>query len=269
MKKTKNPYSGIFFLLTFSISWLFWGLLVFTGLPLDNVLGLILFILAGSGPPLSAILLIYHQGDKTIIRDYWQRLLSFRRLGWKGAIISLFCVPILTLVAGFAANIFYRNGGISLEPQFRSNLISLIPFGIFTLLYGPLPEEMGWRGYALDQLQKKLNVVAASLILGLLWALWHLPMFFIPGTYQNALLENLQALILFPVKIILHTLIMTWIFLYTQRSTLSAVLYHFSINFSGETFFLSSPGEMILLVILAFLATTVAIHLKKRSIIPT
>lgn len=57
----------------------------------------------------------------------------------------------------------------------------------FTFWFGPLPEELGWRGFALDRLQRRTTALRASLILGTLWALWHLPLFYMPGTYQAGL----------------------------------------------------------------------------------
>lgn len=55
---------------------------------------------------------------------------------------------------------------------------------VFWLFFGPAPEELGWRGYALDGLQARMNALFASLILGVVWSLWHLPLFFIKGTWQ-------------------------------------------------------------------------------------
>ncbi len=62
------------------------------------------------------------------------------------------------------------------------NMLSL---GIMVL--APLMEELGWRGYGVDSLRSRLNLFKTSLLFGLLWALWHVPLFFIQGYYQNTL----------------------------------------------------------------------------------
>lgn len=62
-----------------------------------------------------------------------------------------------------------------------SILISTTVYNYSTLLGGPLGEEPGWRGYALPRLESAFGPVRGSLLLGLLWAGWHLPLFFYPG----------------------------------------------------------------------------------------
>lgn len=52
------------------------------------------------------------------------------------------------------------------------------------MLAGPIPEELGWHGYALAGLQVRFSALWASLVLGVIWALWHVPLYFIEGTYQ-------------------------------------------------------------------------------------
>ena len=62
--------------------------------------------------------------------------------------------------------------------------LSLIPFAIGILVFGPLPEELGWRGYAQDRFQSRYNALVSSLVIGAGWALWHIPLYFIAGTFQ-------------------------------------------------------------------------------------
>lgn len=69
--------------------------------------------------------------------------------------------------------------------NYDSAVVSLISFIAYIFIFGPLPEDLGWRGYVLDELQERMNAVVASLVLGTLWAIWHLPLFFMNGTYQN------------------------------------------------------------------------------------
>ena len=117
---------------------------------------------------------------------------------------------------------------------------------------------MAWRGYALDGLQRKWNAQTSSLIVGVVWTLWHLPLFFIEGSYQNGLGVGTLAFWLFMMDKVPQSVVMTWIYNNNERSTLSAVLLHFMVNFVGELFDLSPRAE-ILYIALWFVAAIVVV----------
>jgi membrane protease YdiL (CAAX protease family) len=139
---------------------------------------------------------------------------------------------------------------------------TIIPFALATMLYGPLPEEPGWRGYALDFLQRKWSALASSLVLGIIWAVWHLPLFFM----RNSLLSEVVPLwspqfwVSMGPGILALAVVMTWIHNHTQRSILAAILFHFMMNFTLE--FLRLPGDLkiylfVWLTIIAIVVTVV------------
>ncbi len=96
----------------------------------------------------------------------------------------------------------------------------------------PLIEEFGWRGYVLDVLREKYNALKASLILGVFWSGWHLPMFFIKDSFQASLGVGTFEFWTFFIFAIPVVVVMTWIYENTERSTLGAIIFHASINFS-------------------------------------
>ncbi|NUM46565.1 MAG: CPBP family intramembrane metalloprotease [Anaerolineales bacterium] len=100
----------------------------------------------------------------------------------------------------------------------------------FNVFSGPVAEEGGWRGFALPRLQEKFNALTSSLILGTIWAVWHLPLFFIPGSDQSN--------IFFPIYLALNiafSTYITWLYNNTKGSLLIAILAHFCINISMTT----------------------------------
>ena len=264
MNELKLPEYKRYFYLTFLISWLFWGILAVTRTPMTKMPGPIFYALAGAAPAISAVILIYRLKDKITIQDYWQRLYSLKRLGWKGAIFSLLCPPLMVIAAGFIDKLTGESA-FSIEPQLQGNPIGFISLALFIFLFGPLTEEMGWRGYALDGLLSEHGILKASLLLGCLWALWHLPLFFIPESYQQSLTRMPALLVLFPVNILSQTFIMTWLYQITCHSTLSAVFFHFAVNYVGEIFQLSMTGEMILGLLWMLLAVFLMIEMKKDA----
>lgn len=99
---------------------------------------------------------------------------------------------------------------------------------IFNLFSGPLAEEAGWRGFALPRLQAKYNALVSSLILGVIWCCWHIPLFFVPGSSQQG--------IPFPIYLMLVvtlSIYFTWLYNNTGGSLVICVLAHFCFNLSG------------------------------------
>ena len=134
-------------------------------------------------------------------------------------------------------------------------------YDAFLFLLGPLPEEIGWRGYGLDALLDRYDPVAASIILGVAWAAWHLPLFAMDGYYDD--FGGAPALLLFLWSILMKTMIMTWTYRHSDRSLLLMVAFHFMINATGEV--LPRPSEVeaafqSLLTLVALLAAASALQ---------
>jgi hypothetical protein len=123
--------------------------------------------------------------DRPFQRDYWRRIIDFRRISGCWYAVIILYTPVKS---GLAALIDILLGGEGIAPEvlarFAEQPLLIVPTIIFWLLFGPVPEEPGWRGYALDGLQARRNALSASLIVGVVWSLWHLPLFFIEGTWQ-------------------------------------------------------------------------------------
>jgi membrane protease YdiL (CAAX protease family) len=246
----KLPKPWTFLALTFTWSWLFLVIAVLLKQPADALPIVILRVLSGIGPMLAAILLLYIPKNVTIRKEYWHRLLSFKRISSPWYLVIFLFPPILT---GLSAIFDLALGGdsIALEAasEFTSNPLTIFPYIVFILFFGPVPEEMGWRGYALDGLQARFSALIASLILGGAWSLWHLPLFFLEGTYQANLGIGSLSFWLYLIVILPQAILITWIFNNNRRSTLSAVLFHFMINFTGELFALSQRAEIFLILL--------------------
>jgi membrane protease YdiL (CAAX protease family) len=107
-----------------------------------------------------------------------------------------------------------------------------MPFGfmIFFLIYDGLGEEIGWRGFALPQFQESFGSLGGSIVVGVLWALWHLPLFFIPGSYQYG-----DALIPYIYLLTCWTIVMALFVGKARGSVWPAILLHGSANFVAFT----------------------------------
>jgi len=154
--------------------------------------------------------------------------------------------------------------------NFIDNPIQLIPFALIMLFFGPIIEEIGWRGYALDHLEKRYSWFVSSIILGFFWALWHLPLFFIKDTYQyNLMKDSFLYFIDFMVGFFPVSVIIDWIYNNNERSILSGVLFHFCINFFGEVIDLPDHMKPYRTIVVLITAIAILISWKKKKFFST
>jgi membrane protease YdiL (CAAX protease family) len=231
--QTVGKNFGVFILLTYVISWLFWVPLALSGKEVSGTTLLIPFALGGFGPSVAGIIMVYRNKDKQERRDFWKRVIDLKRIsvGWYLFIFLAF--PALYIVL-FSLNSLLGN---ALPPFERLSQIAVNPFlliGIVItgILTGPLSEELGWRGYALDRLQARWSPLLASLVLAPFWWAWHLPLFFVRGTTQYKWGVGTPDFWYFMLAIVPLTILLTWVYNHNRRSILGAILLHFMYNFS-------------------------------------
>ena len=183
-------------MITFIWSWELWLLPVISGLPFNHPITMMFFICGGIAPSTTGIILAKHKGDR-----YWnnfvKRSLDVRLIKLRFFLFIFLIVPITTF---FGLVIYYLLTGIWAQLNtlrtFLENPLSIIPFIFIMFFFGPVPEELGWRGFALDHLEKEYSKITASIILGFFWMMWHLPLFFIKGSYQYRLLQSSPFLLI-------------------------------------------------------------------------
>jgi uncharacterized protein len=222
-------FPWLFFGLTYGLSWAIWVPYILSGKTVDSPVPAL--IMACSVPSLVGILLTHLTSDNAGRNDFWKRVVGFKLIGlrWFAVIIGLF--PFLLVLGLLADNLF----GGALPPlrgaaQTLTRPAALILFIGANIIGGPLGEELGWRGFALDRLQNKWNALVASLILGMIWAAWHLPLFFIKGTPQQGMGFGTFLFWLWSLQVVSLSVLTTWVYNNTQRSILSAVFMHFMFN---------------------------------------
>ena len=226
--KTKRLLS--FFILTFLLSWLSWlpGVLITNHYIEPNEfvkqLANILKWIGGVAPSLVAILLIYKEQGFSGIKTLLSRVFKLRLSYWYFPIFLI--IPVTLVVAHYINTLFdhpFPNTPILSEPWMILPL-----FLVFLIMVAG--EELGWRGFALDKLQTKWNALTSSVILGSIWAIWHIPMFLSRGFGHHDL--NLPFGQFF-LTLVLVSILITW--LQNNTSSLApAFILHALINMSGE-----------------------------------
>lgn len=112
-------------------------------------------------------------------------------------------------------------------PGVLSPWLLLPPFLLYSIA-ATIPEEVGWRRFALPRLQRPFGPLWASLVVGVLWSLWHVPLFFSPDAAQSGI-----SFPLFLAVTVFSSFLFTWIFDRTEGSLLMVVLLHSSFNASN------------------------------------
>ena len=223
---TTRAYPVKYFVLAFAFTWLFWVPAALEAQGLISSLPVPATFLGAFGPLVAAVVVTALEGGRAGLRSLLSRVVRWRVAPiWYGVAIL---GPLLIMLGAIALHVAL--GG---QPPSLGLLIGAMPALVFVFVYMmitvALGEEVGWRGYALPALQARYSALIASLILGVLWALWHLPVFFNPDTlYSN--LPFLQFL----AYIVPFAVLTTWVFNSTGGSVLMAMFFHAVLNASSE-----------------------------------
>lgn len=212
---------SIFFLLTFVLSWFPW----YAGIAPETM---------NMGPSIAAFIVVLIVGGKRGFIDFlrpfgrWRVSLRWWAIAIFGpAILYLIGLGVYLLLGGEAPPFTMIRFELSLIPLYLV-MVVLMPWN------GPVGEEFGWRGYALPNLQTKYGPLIASLVIGTVWGVWHLPDFFAPQGVLGALTAVLGLGFLVPYTLgtIANSIFMTWLYNKTNASALIAgIVWHASINF--------------------------------------
>lgn len=160
------------------------------------------------------------------------------RVGWKWWLVAILLLPALRFAAipltawltGVPAD--YSHPMVrDVVPLDAPLLVLVAPWLVFEILTNG--EEMGWRGYVLPRLQAKYNALIASLIVGVIWAVWHLPKFFGTG------FSGERSFAWFTIAHLALAVLYTWLYNNTRGSLLLVTLFHAS----GNTFGVFMPAK--------------------------
>jgi membrane protease YdiL (CAAX protease family) len=251
MKNVQRLYRPVpFFGIDFVLTWVPLWLLVFGRRLGWFARGDALMIAAGVSATVSALAFVYATRDRRFIRDFWIRAIDPTRIGgvWWLVILGsqLFINVVAVLLSSLGGEGWGATGGgfeqLALSQEF---LAAPIGFLLFVLVFGPIPEELGWRGYGLDALRSRMNLLQASATLAVIWAVWHLPLVFLEGSFQNGLLKHPATFMSYFIAFVPSSILMSWIYYRTRRSTLSAILFHFAGNAAGEIFQIAPATRVI------------------------
>ena len=210
-----------FLLITFTIAWGILALYIFLPEGMSSLFGELtgnhpLFFLAVYAPAIAALSIIAIKAGLQGIRDFLKRLLIWRtNFGWY---LFLFIgIPLIFYLGALL------NGNLFETPFPFESLSALITPLFLSIIKGPV-EEFGWRGFMLPILQRKIVPFYASIFIGIVWGLWHLPAFLLSGTQQSS-----WSFFPFFLGTIVISILMTALFNQSKGSILLAGVMHFQL----------------------------------------
>ena len=215
---------GKFIVLTFVTTWVLWGWVIRQSGFQPNVspaltLGGPIFLVGVFAPGLVAVALTARDDGGVAVRALLRRIGRWRvDLRFYGIALSL--MPATKL----AVAVLYRvvSGTWPLFGETRP--VVLVAATVLSTL-GQAGEEVGWRGYLLPRLTDRIGLAPASLMVGLIWAAWHLPLFFAPGSDTNH-----QSFPFYVLQIMAYSIALTWLYWRTGGSLLLTMFMHSAFN---------------------------------------
>jgi membrane protease YdiL (CAAX protease family) len=235
-KWMSDKYLVMFFGLTLAWTWICGFIPVIFGFT-GTGSGTFIFYFGGGAPSVIALFLVFltYPGDKR--KDYFRRCFSLRQAGWKWPLIT---IVVFTVLSSVSVYLGVRLLGFDMPTMDYVKAVAgnplIIPLVILiSLISGPLNEEFGWRGYALDRLMAKFGFLNGSLILGFVWAIWHLPWYFTPGQAQYALLrDSVFHAVMFIPSVMMLSVFVSFVYVKTKRSILAGAMVHMFSNLIGS-----------------------------------
>jgi membrane protease YdiL (CAAX protease family) len=257
----------LFFVFTLLATYITYFAIVLAGWSPFEAPGLFLFLIGGSAPSWVGILFVLFTFDREQRREYFQRLLPRLIPGRWWAIILLVFPLLFAIVYALELLLGGSLPGMELLKAYIAQP-SMLPLAILLGLgSGPIPEEFGWRGYALDPLIRRFGRIPGSLILAVIWGVWHLGLFFMPQTWHGQLGFRFAGFITFMLATVGLTLLMTWVHVNTHGSILAAILMHL-MNNQTSTLLAPHPDrvEILRMAVLLVLGLAVCLWMERKPL---
>lgn len=228
-QKERSSQIVVFFLLTYAITWPCFISVVFWTPP-HTLAGQLLLLLGTFSPSLVAVWLTSREGN-TAVAALLGRIFKWRvGLRW-----YLFAAGYIAVIKLLVAVIHRAVTGA--WPRFGQEAWYILIVAMIFSTPVQAGEEIGWRGYALPRMAERVGLAGASVLLGVIWALWHLPLFFVSAadTFR-------QPFFLYTLQVTAISVAMAWLYARTNGSLLLVMLLHAAVNNTKDIVPSATPG---------------------------
>jgi membrane protease YdiL (CAAX protease family) len=224
-QNNRNPWK--FFLLTFAYSWIIWIPSVLDGLGIELPFSganysMVVVIIGAFAPLLAALTLVAREGGWKGVKTFFGQALDFhiKPVYWILALVLPLVIHVLSHYLALALGLDVANTLFPADSPVAP-IILAIPYFFLMLVIGGGQEEFGWRGYAQAPLQEKIGVIPASLVIGVIWGIWHLPLWFMAGDLHSA--YSFLAFVMMTTSI---SLMYAWLYNSSGKKLIVVMFFH-------------------------------------------
>lgn len=221
----KNLKQSIIFIITvIGLSYLvFWGPIALLKLRTANLVegkvynipAFIFFLIGGFVPSIAGIFLTQFFEGKEGLRKLFLSAINIK-IGFSPLIII---IAYAILIGSLQLILYTLLGGSFDFSQYIKQLPTILPL----IIFGPLSEEFGWRGFLQKRINLEFSPISGSVIIGVVWSLWYLPLFYMIGTSQH---DFNIPFFPFIISIISSSFVYTYLYIKTNGNLFSAILLH-------------------------------------------
>lgn len=232
----KTTHIWYYVILTYLITWSCWVPLIYNNksetLTLNNPDNAVLLLLGTFGPTISAILIYLFFKVPQITFEWLKQSFNFK-IGVKRFFGLFFSITWLLPLMVYIYNSIVTTQNMEWWKIFIT-MVLLMPINfIFTLLGGPIGEELGWRGFLTPQLLSRYTRIETAIITGLIWAGWHIPLFrFVE--YQKAGIDTYLNFVLYTIQGILLSYLLIKVLTKSRFSIILVIVFHSVFNMVAQ-----------------------------------
>lgn len=245
-----------FYVTVFALTWLCWGLAI----AFNEGASLVGFMLAGMFMPAAvAVLTVLLSKNAALKTDFKRKLTGFYRIRPLSILIAVLVFAASVAVSILISLLF---GGSPDQFSFTEDFSFSVggTSALLTILLASCIEEFGWRGYGEDAVGAYHTWFTESIIFGCVWAAWHLPLFWVDGTYQYGLRQmGVIYVVNFLASVIPLDFIQTWVYVKNRRSMLATIIFHVFINIMQEKINMTAETKIIETFVIAVVAAIIVL----------
>lgn len=249
-----------FYFTCFVTTWSFWiAAAIASKTPNDNGLSALLMLLGLIAPSVTAIATVLTSGCKALKQDLKRKIVGFYRLKPYNIALAILLFAAIVTVSILVSALF---GGSLEQFSFTEDFSFSIggTSAFLTILLASVIEETAWRGYGEDAVGSYFSWFTESIIFGSIWALWHLPLFWIEGTYHYGLKELGPYYILnFLIGVIPMNFLTTWVYVKNNRSMLACIILHLFVNTMQEKIAMTPQTKCLETIVIAGAAVLIVL----------